>query len=410
MNKFIKATMTGLLGYCACVTAAFANYKLQTGDEVEVSVAGLPELTRKGKIDIDGRATFPLVQSIALAGLTLDEAEAALKKSYGARLFQTRTPDGKEIATAISPGSVTVSMSEYRPIYLNGDVTKPGAQPFRPGLTVRQAISLAGGYEIMRFRMNNPFIESADFSSEYQSLWAQHSSLTARMWRLEAELEGQTPLDKKVPEAKGMDEQALERAARELKLRQENSKAARRHLDDAIRRSDGQLSLLTSRSKEDEEGARADAVEYKKLMDFAQRGQLASTRLSESRRLLLFSTTQVLQTRVQMAQVERERATSQREIEKLTENRRLEILKELETANTDLARVKAKIGAVAEKMTYTGLVRSQLVRGGGERPKIRIVRATKEITEDAGEDAEVRPGDTIEVSLNSILPLPEAGR
>ena len=30
MNKFIKATMTGLLGYCACVTAAFANYKLQT--------------------------------------------------------------------------------------------------------------------------------------------------------------------------------------------------------------------------------------------------------------------------------------------------------------------------------------------------------------------------------------------
>jgi polysaccharide export outer membrane protein len=42
---------------------------------------------------------------------------------------------------------------EQRPVYLNGDVSRPGEQRYRLGLTVRQAIALAGGYHIMRFRM-----------------------------------------------------------------------------------------------------------------------------------------------------------------------------------------------------------------------------------------------------------------
>ena len=42
---------------------------------------------------------------------------------------------------------------EQRPVYLNGDVSRPGEQRYRLGLTVRQTIALAGGYDIMRFRM-----------------------------------------------------------------------------------------------------------------------------------------------------------------------------------------------------------------------------------------------------------------
>ena len=40
---------------------------------------------------------------------------------------------------------VAVDVSEYSPVYVSGDVSKPGAYPFRPGITIRQAIAIAGG-------------------------------------------------------------------------------------------------------------------------------------------------------------------------------------------------------------------------------------------------------------------------
>jgi polysaccharide export outer membrane protein len=41
---------------------------------------------------------------------------------------------------------VYVNITEYRPFFVNGEVTKPGGYPYQPGLTVRKAISLAGGF------------------------------------------------------------------------------------------------------------------------------------------------------------------------------------------------------------------------------------------------------------------------
>jgi len=39
-----------------------------------------------------------------------------------------------------------VQIDEYRPFYVNGMVEKPGGYPYQPGLTVRKAASLAGGF------------------------------------------------------------------------------------------------------------------------------------------------------------------------------------------------------------------------------------------------------------------------
>ena len=78
--------------------------------------------------------------------------------------------------------------SEYRPIYVNGDVSKPGEYPYRPSITAGQLVAVAGGYDIMRIRMNNPYLESADLRSEYGSLWTEFAKERARMWRIKTEL------------------------------------------------------------------------------------------------------------------------------------------------------------------------------------------------------------------------------
>jgi polysaccharide biosynthesis/export protein VpsN len=55
--------------------------------------------------------------------------------------------------------NVSVSIVKYRDFYIGGEVKKSGAYPYQPGLTVKQAITLAGGvtewassskYEILR--------------------------------------------------------------------------------------------------------------------------------------------------------------------------------------------------------------------------------------------------------------------
>ena len=392
-----------LAGLIAATPASAADYRLRAGDTVELKVAGISELKHESMVGDDGRATFPLVRSIAIAGMTLAEAEQAVGKNFASHLFQGRTPDGREYATAIAPEAVTLTISEYRPIYLNGDVSKPGAQRFRPGMTVRQAVALAGGYELMRFRMNNPFLESADFASEYQTLVTEQAHLEAQLWRLNAELNGgeakaDAAITAPVPPKVGADIKKL--ASEELQARRHNAAAATAHLEDAVRRADGQVEILNLRQKDDEEGVRADSAEYKRLQEFAQRGQLPSTRLAEARRFLFLSTSQALQTRVQIAQAERERETTRRQISTLKEERRVEILKAIEEATTALAKTRAKLAGTAEKIIYSGVVRSQLVRGKSQHPQIVIVPAgdgAKAVA--ATEDNALNPGDTVEVAL-----------
>ncbi|MBV9078111.1 MAG: polysaccharide biosynthesis/export family protein, partial [Methylobacteriaceae bacterium] len=187
----LRATsrLTGLaIGVLVGATPAFAEYRVQPGDTLDVSVAGLPDLKQRSVVGLDGEAVIPMIAPVKVGGLGLSDVQLRIKEQLSRKIFQQRLPDGRESVSAISPDSVTVTIAEYRPVYLNGDVTKPGEQAYRPGMTVRQAVALAGGYEIMRFRMNNPFLESADLRADYQTLWLKFVTQQATLWRLRSEL------------------------------------------------------------------------------------------------------------------------------------------------------------------------------------------------------------------------------
>ena len=42
--------------------------------------------------------------------------------------------------------SVAVEIIAYRPIYVLGEVNKPGQYPYQPGMTVVTAVAVAGGF------------------------------------------------------------------------------------------------------------------------------------------------------------------------------------------------------------------------------------------------------------------------
>ena len=176
-------------------SAARADYKLAAGDMLTFTVAGLPELASKTAVDIDGNATFPIVGAMPVAGLSTSQALSKIQAVLPGKEFRRHTDDGREFPIIIAPSDIGLTIFEYRPVYLNGDVAKPGEEPFRPGLTVRKAIALAGGFDILRFKMDNPFLQLSDLTSEYHRLWVDYAQQQALVARLQAELDGKGQID-----------------------------------------------------------------------------------------------------------------------------------------------------------------------------------------------------------------------
>lgn len=107
-------------------------YTLDTGDAVRVTVYGDAELSTTYRVADNGAIAFPLVGPVAVRG-------------------QTTTAAASRIAGALSNGymrdpDVAVEIEEYRPFFIQGEVTSSGQFPYVYGMTARAAISTAGGF------------------------------------------------------------------------------------------------------------------------------------------------------------------------------------------------------------------------------------------------------------------------
>jgi polysaccharide export outer membrane protein len=73
----------------------------------------------------------------------------------------------------------------------------------------------------------------------------------------------------------------------------------------------------------------------------------------------------------------------------------------LQDTSVKLNQIRERLQSVGEKIQYTAMVRSQLVRGAGSKPDIAIIRKGEKGPERivASEDTELQPGDTVDVSL-----------
>ena len=100
---------------------------------ISVRVLGEDDLRReKVRLSDAGTISFPVLGEIPVKGMTVGGLEEYVTKGLKGRYL-------------LNP-QVTVSIDEYRSFFVNGMVEKPGGYPFAPGMTVRKAISLAGGF------------------------------------------------------------------------------------------------------------------------------------------------------------------------------------------------------------------------------------------------------------------------
>jgi len=114
------------------ITAGAPIYRLAADDKVRVNVYGEEGLTGTYVIGSNGDLSYPLLGAVKAAGLSVPELQAVLT----GRLRREFVKDAK----------VSVDITEYRPFFVLGEVSRSGQYPYRVGLTVNAAVATAGGF------------------------------------------------------------------------------------------------------------------------------------------------------------------------------------------------------------------------------------------------------------------------
>jgi len=107
-------------------------YTLGGGDMIRVKVYGDETVTGTYKVDDAGTVSMPLVGQLRVAGMTTAEAAGAIAGALADGFV--RNPD------------VAVEIETYRPFFIQGAIKTGGQFPYVSGMTVRAAVSTAGGY------------------------------------------------------------------------------------------------------------------------------------------------------------------------------------------------------------------------------------------------------------------------
>jgi protein involved in polysaccharide export with SLBB domain len=162
-RRIILGLATAALG-AGCVTGSIdgdegavehyvhAEYRLGTGDALRIIVYGEENLTGPFVVGSQGVIAYPLVGEVQAAGLTVPEFTAQLQQALERYIRQP---------------IVSVEVTNCRPFYILGEVTRPGTYPYSARLTVQNAVATAGGFTY-RANQRRVFIKHAEDEREHE--------------------------------------------------------------------------------------------------------------------------------------------------------------------------------------------------------------------------------------------------
>ena len=371
-------------------SGASAEYRLASGDVIEVSVFGVQDYNRRAKVNVDGEVSLPLLGYIQAAGRTLPELRAKLKDAL-IKSNIIRAPD------------VTAELVEHRPFYINGHIAHPGAHPYQPGLTVRHAVALAGGFDVMRFKVDNPLMVAAELRSQYEVVWTEYVRREARVTTLQAELD-----DREAPDLSKLNDAPVARRiiAELVKLeldhfstRKTDEQKERAYLERALKHAQDQVTSLFAGREQEILGVELQTESVKRTSVLSKQGLAPINRLTQEQRDVALQKSRQLETGARLAEARRIAEEFGRRVERVDDDRRMRLIRELQDAVLELERARSQLQGIGEKLLYIGAIKAQAMSGGRNLPEIAIYRRVdgQQTRLAADENTDVYPGDVIDI-------------
>lgn len=302
--------------------------------------------------------------------------------------------------------SASVELAEFRPIFVSGDVEKPGEYPFTPKLTLSKAMTLAGGLRRTDGRFGRDLISA---KGEVSVDMAQKGRLLARRARLQAEIANQDVITppkelKDFPDAKKL----LESEAALMDSRKKRLALQLEALDNLKKLLSSEIVSLQKKTESQTRQLELAREDLNKVEDLAERGlalsarKLASEqRASDIESTLLDIDTSSLRARQDISRADQDEIT-------LRNDRGAQLAQELQDTEDEIDKVNLQIA------TNKGLVSEALeqsVDASRFDPNIQeanlsyaIVREVngqfKEV--EAEENTLLQPGDQVKVKAELL--------
>lgn len=403
-----------LIGAFAAASGAGAQtqtYKLGPQDKLRLkvyewrsslnAVFEWTSLNAEFTVGASGFVSLPILGEMQAEGATTSELARRIGQTLQERIGLSDAPQ------------IAVEVVQYRPFYIMGAVNKPGEYPYRPDLTVLQALSIAGGLigtGDSGARLSREIIAS---QGESQYSEAEANGLLARKARLEAELKNADRIQFP-PEL----EQRKSNAAVQTVMRQEVTifEARRSALKTEIDALEQLKTFLTKgvesldaqlkvQSKERELTKR----ELDNVASLVSRGLAATPRQLELERVVSRMEGDRLRLETELLKVKQDISRADISIIEARNKLSNEVASELRETQTKLEQAIVKIDTSERllydsQFTFPQLLASRR-QDGKNQPIYRLARrADGQIRETAvPESALLEPGDTVKVEI----PLPE---
>jgi len=391
------AAALGLAALFAALSAPVmaGDYKLGISDRVKIRVQEWPDLNGEYTVTPGGVVSLPLIGNISAVGMDLDD----LAKEISDRL-QQRSERGERFFTA-------VEIAQYRPFAIMGDVQKPGQYPYRPGLTVIEAISIAGGYyrpELGLLRLGRDVaVASGDIHTQSTRL----NRLLAREARLTAAIDGRNDIPLPPELAKQKDDPEIAAI-----MKNEQDALA---LENAMKRSErAAVESIKSLYQNEIESLHGhgqaltqehDAIETQlnQLRTMAARGLALAPTMFALERSVAQVASQQMSTETEIVRAQESIELAEQRVRQAQQDRRVVETKDLETTRDDIANAREKIVTATqllhEAQTSAPAEARERLSGSGDRPSFTILRrdgeAMREVTAD--ETTLVAPDDVIKI-------------
>lgn len=385
--------------------AQTADYRLGPQDKIRLkvyewratvdAVFEWSSLNGEFTLGASGAISVPLIGEIPAAG----ETTSGLAVKLGERLMQ-------RIGLSQAP-DIAVEVTQYRPFYILGGVNKPGEYPYRPGLTVLQAVSLAGGLgnsgESSR-RVNREVISS---QGELTQLANEANVLLARKSRLESEKANLENVAFPPELEENKDDPAID-----VLLTQETAIFDARQT--ALTTQMGALEQLKEFLDKEVESLQAQigaqkkeedllSQELDKVKSLVQRGLAPSTRQLELERIMSRMDGDRLKLESTLLKARQDISRTDISIIEVRNKRSNDIATELRETQTRLEQAVAKYATTQALLSDTQSLSPELLaaENGELQPIYYLVRASASGQKESKveDSAKVEPGDTVKVRL-----------
>ncbi|KAA3499046.1 exopolysaccharide biosynthesis protein [Rhizobium rhizogenes] len=386
---------TTFLSLAVCQLPAVAdgtNYKVATGDVLTISVYGDPGLTGLFPVSADGTIGYPLLGNVNVVDQTVNE--------IGARI-------SRDLASHVANRSVAVAVKEYAPIFVVGDVQKPGKYEFRPGMIVLELFALGGGLRESNAQRDTSGIQLIAAQQEYEDMSMQLLSQDVRRVRLEAEL-NDTEFNYKGDDI-GLvrDRAALEKIVSSetglFRLRLSAQQDEKTNLEVQRQNFIQEIDTLEKSNVMRNQQLELLDMDVNASKELVTRGAASESALRERKRELLSMNQQVLESTSFLARAQQNKSEVERRILELKSKRHNDAATELRETSLDIMRLKKKLAFSLQSMAEIGSTARRVSSLEDMiETKFFIVRqvagAYSEIAAD--EHTQVRAGDVVRVRLS----------